>query len=63
LILTAQIPLLAENESVFTPRYSFPAVAVTRMEVPTSKGRPLPILAMRDQQGRCGAGNWELCAA
>jgi len=57
LIFTAQIPVLAEKESAFTPRYSLPAVVVFRMDVPTSKGRPLPILAMRDQHGSCGAGN------
>jgi len=57
LIFTAQIPVLAEKESAFTPRYSFPAVVGIRMDVPTSKGRPLPILAMRDQHGSCGAGN------
>jgi hypothetical protein len=30
------------------------------MEVPTSNGWPLPILAMSDQQGSSGAGNWKL---
>jgi len=57
LIFTAHIPVLPEKESSFTPRYNRPVVAVTKMEVPTSKGWPLPILAISDQHGNCGAGN------
>jgi hypothetical protein len=57
LIFTAHIPVLPEKESSFTPRYNGPVVAVTRVEVPASKGWPLPILAISDRQGQCGAGN------
>jgi hypothetical protein len=63
LIFTVQIPAFPEKESVFTPRYSRPAAAVITMELPTSNGGPLPNLAMRDQQGSCGAGNRERRAA
>jgi hypothetical protein len=41
---TVQLPELSEKSPSLTPTYSLPDVAVTMVELPTSKGGPVPVL-------------------
>jgi hypothetical protein len=52
LILTVQLPVLPATLLSLMPRYRTPESVVTRVEVPISKGVPLPMRAISEKQGR-----------